>query len=108
AGSLEKLQNTVLGPDFRTATGDNFTGPPGAGSTALATEILSGEISPGVFLSVGAKAIKKLWPVHRSSFALGMATDPLVVAYSSKSRYAAQLDAIASGKKPLSSLFSLF
>jgi len=107
AGSLDKLYNTVLGPAFTTATGDKFGGPPGAGSTDLANEILSGEISPGAFLSVGAKAIKLLWP-SRAKFALVLATDPLVVAYSPHSRYATELDAIRTGTKPISDLFSLF
>ncbi|MGD0082019.1 MAG: substrate-binding domain-containing protein [Acidimicrobiales bacterium] len=106
AGSLVKLYNDTLGPAFQKATGDHFGGPPGAGSLALAQEILSGEISPGVFLSVGAKAIKELWPSH-AKFALALATDPLVVAYSPKSRYFTQLNAIRSGAKPLSSLFTL-
>jgi len=106
AGSLVKLYNDTLGPAFEKATGDHFGGPPGAGSLALAQEILSGEISPGVFLSVGAKAIKELWPAH-ATFALALATDPLVVAYSPKSRYFAQLNAIRSGAEPLSSLFTL-
>lgn len=107
AGSLEQLENSVLGPQFARQTGDSFTGPPGAGSLALAEGILAGEYSPGVFLSVGAKAIKMLWPSHRSAFALALATDPLVVAYSESSPDAAELNAIASGKKPLRDLFSL-
>ncbi len=105
AGSLELLASSVLGPKFEAATGDKFQGR-GAGSTALAQEILSNEISPGVFLSVGKKAIKMLWP-KRSLFAIQLATDPLVVAYNPKSKYAARLAAIAAHKRPLSSLFSL-
>lgn len=106
AGSLDKLYNTVLGPAFAKATGYSFGGPPGAGSLALAQQILSGEISPGVFMSVGAKAIKKLWPT-RATFSLELATDPLVLAYSPKSRYAARLDAFRTGKAPLAALFGL-
>lgn len=108
AGSLDKLYHTTIGPAFEKATGDHFGGPPCAGSTALASEITSGEIHPGVFLSVGAKAIKKLWPTGRSKFAIVLATDPLVVAYSPKSHYASQLNAIRSGAVPLSHLFQLF
>ncbi len=105
AGSLQLLASSVLGPKFEAATGDKFQGR-GAGSTALAQEILSGEISPGVFMSVGKKAIKLLWP-KRSLFAIQIATDPLVVAYNPKGKYAAQFAAIAAHKQPLSSLFSL-
>jgi molybdate/tungstate transport system substrate-binding protein len=73
----------------------------------LSQQILSKEISPGAFMAVGAKAIKELFP-GRAKFALAIATDPLVVAYSSKSRYFSQLNAIRSGQQPLSTLFSLF
>jgi molybdate/tungstate transport system substrate-binding protein len=97
----------VIGPAFKAATGDTAAGPPCAGSLALSQEILSKEISPGAFMAVGAKAIKELFPA-RAKFALAVATDPLVVGYSSKSRYFSQLNAIRLGKKPLSSLFSLF
>jgi molybdate/tungstate transport system substrate-binding protein len=107
AGSLDKLYSTVIGPAFKAATGDTAAGPPCAGSLALSQEILSKEISPGAFMAVGAKAIKELFPA-RAKFALAVATDPLVVGYSSKSRYFSQLNAIRLGKKPLSSLFSLF
>jgi molybdate/tungstate transport system substrate-binding protein len=105
AGSLELLASTVLGPKFEAATGDEFQGR-GAGSTTLAQEILSGEISPGVFMSVGRKALEMLWP-KRSRFAIQLATDPLVVAYNPKGKYAARFAAIAGHKQPLSSLFNL-
>jgi molybdate/tungstate transport system substrate-binding protein len=95
AGSLELLASSVLGPKFQAATGDTFQGR-GAGSTTLAQEILSNEISPGVFLAVGKKAIKMLWP-KRSQFAIQLATDPLVVAYNPKSKYASEFAAIAAG-----------
>jgi len=108
AGSLLKLYEDTLGPAFKQATGDSFGGPPCAGSLALASEILSNEISPGVFLSIGAKAIKELFPTGRAKFALAIAADPLVIGYSPKSRYFSQLNAISTGRKPLSDLFSLF
>ena len=106
AGSLVGLVQTTLQPAFEKATGDSFVGK-GEGSTALAKAILDDELSPGAFVAVGRKAIKSLWP-SRSHFVLTLATDPLVVAYSPNSRYAAQLNAIRSGAKPLSSLFTLF
>ena len=106
AGSLDKLYNTVIAPAFKTATGDTAAGPPCQGSSTLAQEIVSKEISPGAFLAVGLGAIKTLFPA-RAKFAIAIATDPIVVAYSSKSRYFTQLNAIRSGSKPLASLFSL-
>ena len=108
AGSLLKLYDDTLGPTFEKATGDSFGGPLCAGSLALASEILSHEISPGVFLSLGPKPIEELFPAKRATFALAVATDPLVIGYSQKSRYYGQLNAIRSGRAPLSDLFRLF
>ncbi|HET9092114.1 MAG TPA: substrate-binding domain-containing protein [Acidimicrobiales bacterium] len=105
AGSLQGLVQTSLQPAFSAATGDAFVGK-GAGSTALAHDIMDGELAPGVFVSVGAAPITSLWP-SRSHFALRIATDPLVVAYSPKSRDARQLDRIRSGALPLRDLFTL-
>ncbi|MGH9296458.1 MAG: substrate-binding domain-containing protein [Acidimicrobiales bacterium] len=106
AGSLVGLVQSKLQPGFEKATGDSFVGK-GAGSLSLAEGILDGELSPGAFVSVGAKPIERLWP-SRSKFSISLATDPLVVAFASTSRYAAQLQEISSGKAPLSQLFSLF
>lgn len=108
AGSVLSLYEDQLGPAFHRATGDAFGGPPCAGSTALAQQILSNEIDPGVFLSLGTKAIALLFPEGRATAALAIASDPLVVAYSPDSRYYSQLQAIRSGRHPLSALFSLF
>lgn len=105
AGSLEGLLQTSLQPAFERATGDSVTAK-FEGSTALAQAILDKELSPGVFVGVGKKAIKLLWPT-RSNFVLTLATDPLVVAYSPHSPDAAQLNAIRSGRKPLKDLFTL-
>jgi len=106
AGSLQLFAATVLGPKFKAATGDSFQGR-GAGSSTLAAEILAKEISPGVFMSVGKKNIKKLWPAKRAKFVIQLATDPLVVAYNPRSKYASRFAAIADHKAPLSSLFKL-
>ena len=92
AGSLELWAATDLGPKF---------------SSTLASEILANEISPGVFMSVGKKNIKRLWPAKRSKFVIQLATDPLVVAYNPNGRFAKQFNAIADHKASLSSLFTL-
>jgi molybdate/tungstate transport system substrate-binding protein len=105
ADSLELLYSTSLQPGFASQSGDRSTGR-GEGSTTLAQEILSGEISPGVFISVGEKAIKEVW-TKKSDFLITLATDPLVVMYNPKSSYASQFAAIAHGTKPLSDLFTL-
>jgi molybdate/tungstate transport system substrate-binding protein len=106
AGSLELLAATALGPKFTAATGDGFQGRSG-GSGTLASEILANEINPGVFMSVGKKNIKRLWPKGRSKFVIQLATDPLVVAYNPHSKFAPELNAIANRKAPFSSLFTV-
>lgn len=106
AGSLLKLYEDQLGPAFAKATGDSFGGPPCEGSSAIAQEILADEIDPGVFFSLGTKAIGSLFP-SRARFSLSIASDPLVVAYSSSSRYYAELQAVREGRRPLSALFTL-
>ena len=106
AGSLELFAATDLGPKFTAATGDAFQGR-AAGSSTLASEILSQEISPGVFMSVGKKNIKRLWPAKRAKFVIQLATDPLVVAYNPKSKFASKFAAIAHHKASLASLFKL-
>ena len=106
AGSLELWAATDLGPKFEAATGDSFQGR-AAGSGTLASEIISKEISPGVFMSVGKKNIKRLWPVGRSKFVIQLATDPLVVAYDPQSKFAPEFNAIADHKASFASLFTL-
>ena len=106
AGSLELWAATDLGPKFEAATGDGFQGR-AAGSGTLASEIISKEISPGVFMSVGKKNIKRLWPVGRSKFVIQLATDPLVVAYDPHSKFAPEFNAIGDHKASFSSLFTL-
>ena len=109
AGSLDKLYKDTLGPAFKRATGDTAGGPPCAGSLALAQDILSHEINPGVFLAVGAHAIKELFPAKRAEFAMAVVSNPLVIAYSpTHSRYRNQLNAIWLHKKPLADVFKLF
>lgn len=106
AGSLVGLVQSVLTPQFERATGDSLTGK-GDGSLVLTKEIADGELSPGGFLSVGRSPIEALWP-KRSRFVVQLATDPLVVAYNAKSRYAPTLDRISAGRLPLADLFRLF
>jgi molybdate/tungstate transport system substrate-binding protein len=105
AGSLENLNEKVIGPAFTRATGYGYSGR-GAGSVGLSQEIKSGEITPNVFESVGSKPITALEPKFTTWY-VRFAASPLVVAYNPASRYASQFEAIASGKKPVSDLFTL-
>jgi len=105
AGSLELLDNTVIGPDFERSTGYGYRGR-GGGSFGLAHEITDGEIQPQIFESIGTAPIKLLVPEH-TRWWIQLAASPIVLAYSPRSRFAPQLAAIAKGKRPLSDLFSV-
>lgn len=103
AGSLEYLEDKVIGPGFVRTTGVPYEGR-GAGSKALAAEIQSGEIAPNVFASVGAAPIVALEP-RFTRWYVQFAASPLVVAYNPSSPYAPALGAIAAGRRPLADLF---
>lgn len=105
AGSLEKLNESLVGPTFTKATGVPYEGR-GAGSIGLAQEIRSGEIAPDVFESIGSAPIQLLEP-RFTRWYVSLAASPIVVAYNPHSRYAPELRAIAAGKRPLSDLFLL-
>jgi molybdate/tungstate transport system substrate-binding protein len=105
AGSLENLNEKTVGLAFSKATGYSYTGR-GAGSCALAQEIKSGEITPGVFESIGGKPIEALKPKFTKWY-VQFAASPLVIAYNPASKYANEFRAYADGKKPLGELFQL-
>jgi len=105
AGSLLLLNEKVIGPAFSRATGYAYQGR-GGGSFGVAREILSGEIAPNVFESIGAAPIALLEP-KLTSWYVQVAASPIVVAYNPNSPAAPRLRAIARGRKPLSDLFGL-
>lgn len=105
AGSLQLVNDQYIGPAFMHATGDAYRGR-GGGSFGVAHLIASKEITPNVFVSIGTGPIRVITPTF-ASWAVGFASSPLVIAYSPTSPYAAQLRAIAQGKKPLKDLFML-
>ena len=100
AGSLVNLMEHKLGPAFNSVTGYTFQGE-GAGSTALANQIKSKLISPDVFISASPAADKALEGAANGnivSWYATFATDSMVIGYSSKSQFVAQLNAAASGQ----------
>ncbi len=105
AGSLDYMNDQVIGPAFAKATGIAYSGR-GGGSWALAHEIQGGVIQADVFESLGTGPIAALAP-KQASWAIGFASSPLVVAYNPKSRFAAQFKAIAQGARPMRDLFTL-
>ncbi len=105
AASLQYLNEKIVGPGFEKATGDTYSGRAGT-SGELSTDIASGEISPGVFESVGGDNITPLEPKFTKWY-VQYATTSIVLAYNPASKYASQFEAYASGKKSLKDLFTL-
>ena len=105
ASSLTFLNEKVVAPAFKTATGYSYSGYANASGT-LESDIAAGEIHPNVFQSVGSDNITPLEPKFTNWY-IQYAGTSMVVAYNPKSKYASQFKAIADGSKPLSSLFTL-
>lgn len=104
ASSLTYINEQVVKPAF-TATGYGYSGTANASGT-LEQEIAAGEISPGVFEAIGGDNITPLEPKFTKWY-VAYAGTKMVLAYNPKSKYASQFKAIADGKQPLSSLFTL-
>jgi len=106
ASSLQYLNEKVAGPAFTKAEGYKFTGTGGAAGT-LSSEIAANDL-PGinVFESVGSDNITPLEPKFTHWY-VQYAGNKMVLAYNPKSKYAPEFEAIASGKKPISDLFTL-
>ncbi len=104
AGSLGPVMDLSVGPAFQRATRITYHGR-GAGSFGLAREIAAHAIAADVFYSIGTKPIDDLGA--RPTWAACFASAPLVVVYSPKSRFAPALAAIAQGRQPIQSLFSV-
>lgn len=105
ASSLQYINDKVLGPAFTSSTGGTYSGR-GAASGTLEQEIAAGEISPNVLEVVGADNVTPLEPKHTRWYVAYTGTK-MVLAYNPNSKYASQFTAIADGRKPLSSLFTL-
>ena len=105
AASLTYLNEKVFGPAFEKATGYTYRGTAGP-SDGLSSEIAASTIFPNVFITVGGKSIASLGPKFTKWF-VQYATTSIVLAYNPNSKYAPQFNAIASGQKPMSDLFTL-
>jgi molybdate/tungstate transport system substrate-binding protein len=105
AASLTYLNEKVFGPAFAKASGLRYQGTPGP-SDGLSAEIAAKTIFPNVFISVGGKPIADLGSKFTKWY-VQYASTSIVVAYNPASKYGPQLSAIASGKRPLSDLFTL-
>jgi molybdate/tungstate transport system substrate-binding protein len=105
ASSLTFLNEKVVAPAFKAATGFSYSGYANASGT-LESDIAAGEIHPNVFQSVGSDNITPLEPKFTNWY-IQYAGTSMVVAYNPKSKYASQFKAIADGSEPLKNLFTL-
>ncbi|HEY7295578.1 MAG TPA: extracellular solute-binding protein, partial [Dehalococcoidia bacterium] len=102
AGSLTDAVQNAIGPGFTAASGYPFTDTAGP-SVMLANQIRSGQINPDVFMSADAEAVNLLIGPQNGDKArwfLVMGRTRMVIAYSPKSRFKADLDAAAAGQLP--------
>jgi molybdate/tungstate transport system substrate-binding protein len=105
AASLAYLNEKVFGPAFAKAAGYKYLGTAGP-SDGLSAEIAAKTIFPNVFISVGGKSISELGSKFTKWY-VQYASTSIVLAYNPASKYAPQFQAIASGKKPVSDLFTI-
>jgi molybdate/tungstate transport system substrate-binding protein len=102
AGSLSAVIAHDLAPAFASATGQTWSSIAGP-AVGLANRIRTGEISPDVYMSADAEVNRILMEPATTSLVqwfLVMARTRMVLAYSPKSRFAAELAAAASGALP--------
>ena len=93
AGSLEYLNEKVIGPRFQNSARIGYRGR-AAGSFGLAHEIAAGEISPNVFESIGSAPIRLLEPKFTTWY-VSFASSPIVIAYNPGTRFGAELARLA-------------
>ena len=105
ASSLQYINDKVVAPAFTSATGNQYSGR-GAASGTLESEIAANEIMPNVLEVIGADNVTPLEPKYTKWYVAYTGTK-MVLAYNPNSKYASQFKAIADGKQPLSSLFTL-
>ncbi|MGC9163525.1 MAG: extracellular solute-binding protein, partial [Thiomonas sp.] len=99
AGSMGALMDKGLGPAIQKQAGVRFHGQ-GAGAFGLAHLIASKQINPDVFVSITPGPIEVLQKAGLVDTAVPVASTEMVIAYSDKSKYAADFKAAAEGKMP--------
>jgi molybdate/tungstate transport system substrate-binding protein len=104
AGSLQFVNEELLGPAFTRASGFGYEGQ-GGGSFGVAREIQAGILAADVFESLTAAP----WRIvaAKSPYAIAFAASPLCIAYNPRSPFAPALRAIARGQRPLADLWPL-
>lgn len=102
AGSLVNLMEKKVGPAYTQATGYPYEGE-GKGSSALANEIKGKLRTPDIFISADANVDKSLMGSANGNYVswyAPFARTSIVIGYNPSSKFAADLQAAASGSKP--------
>ncbi|MGC8508166.1 MAG: extracellular solute-binding protein [Thiomonas sp.] len=99
AGSMGALMDKALGPTIAKQDHVQYQGQ-GAGAFGLAHLIAAKQINPDVFVSITPGPIEVLQKAGLIDTAVPVASTQMVIAYSDKSKYAADFKAAAEGKMP--------
>ncbi len=99
AGSMGALMDKALGPAIARQAHVQYQGQ-GAGAFGLAHLIAAKQINPDVFVSITPGPIEVLQKAGLIGTAVPVASTQMVIAYSHKSKYAADFKAAAAGKMP--------
>ncbi|MGC9236029.1 MAG: extracellular solute-binding protein [Thiomonas sp.] len=99
AGSMGALMDKALGPAIAKQDHVQYQGQ-GAGAFGLAHLIAAKQINPDVFVSITPGPIEVLQKAGLIDTAVPVASTQMVIAYSDKSKYAADFKAAAEGKMP--------
>jgi len=98
AGSMGFVMDHVIGPAFAKENGVDYQGI-GQGAYGLAHQIEGKLLQADVFISITPGPIEILKKADMIGPALPVASTEMVIAYSARSKFAADLDAAAQGKK---------
>lgn len=99
AGSMGALMDKGLGPAIAKQDHVQYQGK-GAGAFGLAHLIAAKQINPDVFVSITPGPIEVLQKAGLIDTAVPVASTQMVIAYSDKSKFAADFKAAAAGKTP--------
>ena len=99
AGSMGALMDKALGPTIARQEHVQYQGK-GAGAYGLAHLIAAKQINPDVFVSITPGPIEVLQKAGLIDTAVPVASTQMVIAYSDKSKFAADFKAAAAGKMP--------
>ena len=99
AGSMGALMDKALGPAIAKNAHVQYQGQ-GAGAFGLAHLIAAKQINPDVFVSITPGPIEVLQKAGLTDTAVPVASTQMVIAYSDKSRFAADFKAASAGKMP--------